>query len=166
MTGDTQGERDEAAVRRFVERTAMIFADWGFPRMSARVLMAIMSAEEPSLTAGDLADRLGVSPAAISGAVRYLIQLGLLVREPEHGSRRDRYRLPDNPWYTTMVTRDEVFKVIADVTAEGVDALGGAQTPAGGRVAEMGEFMRFMRGDLGGILERWEAARNRAELTD
>ncbi|TDD15507.1 MarR family transcriptional regulator [Nonomuraea diastatica] len=59
-----------------------MLADWGFPRISARVLLTMMSADEDSLTAGELGDRLGVSPSAISGAVRYLMQVGLLERRP------------------------------------------------------------------------------------
>ncbi|MFC7757661.1 GbsR/MarR family transcriptional regulator [Catellatospora bangladeshensis] len=79
---DAVAPRDEDAVRRSVEHMAMMLADMGFPRMPSRVLMTMMSAEETSLTAGDLADRLSVSPAAISGAVRYLMQMGFVVREP------------------------------------------------------------------------------------
>ena len=48
----------------------MIFTDWGFPRMPSRVLITLMAADEEALTAAELAGRLGVSPAAISGAVR------------------------------------------------------------------------------------------------
>ena len=62
--------RDEEAVRGFVERLALLFADWGFPRMAARVLFALMTAEAPGLTATELAQRLDASAAAISGAVR------------------------------------------------------------------------------------------------
>ena len=67
--------RDEEQVRSFVEQMAMFLTDWGFPRMPARVLMGLMAADEERLTAGELAKRLAVSPAAISGAVRYLQQL-------------------------------------------------------------------------------------------
>jgi DNA-binding transcriptional regulator GbsR (MarR family) len=91
--------RDEERVRAFVEQLALTFTDWGFPRMPSRVLVTLMSADEDALTAAELAERLDVSPAAISGAVRYLIHVGLLQRVPTPGSRRDRYRLPLDPWY-------------------------------------------------------------------
>src|SRR5262245_47418683 len=98
MVDRTPGPRDEEGVRQFVEHMAMMLTEWGFPRMPARVLGSMMTADEDSLTAADLAERLGVSPAAISGAVRYLTHIGLISRVPVAGSRRDRYRLPDNPW--------------------------------------------------------------------
>ena len=91
-------------VHLFVERMALTFAEVGFPRMAARVLFTVMSADDP-LTAAEIGERLGVSAAAVCGAVRYLTQFGMLVREPVKGSRRDRYRMPDNPWYEATVTK-------------------------------------------------------------
>jgi len=156
MPGRARGHRDEAAVRRFVEHTAMTLADWGFPRMPARVLMAMMSADEDALTAADLGERLGVSPAAISGAVRYLMQIGILVREPVPGSRRDRYRLPYDAWYEASATKGGLFKTLADLADDGAAALGGPATPSGARVAEMRDFFLFMQTELASLLDKWE----------
>ncbi len=156
---DEPPKRDEEAVSRFVERTAMVLADSGFPRMPARVLMAMMSADEDSLTAADLGERLGVSPAAISGAVRYLIQLGMLAREPSPGSRRDRYRLPDDTWYEASVTQEELLTTVANLADDGVTALGGPDTPSGARVAEMRDFYRFLRAELPALLDKWKASK-------
>lgn len=87
--------RDDAAVRRFVERFASILVESGIPRMPARVFAALLTTDSGSLTAAGLAEMLHVSPAAISGAVRYLSQVSLVTREREPGSRRDHYRLYD-----------------------------------------------------------------------
>jgi predicted transcriptional regulator len=163
MPDQARRPRDEEAVRRFVERMAMQLAEWGFPRMAARVLITMMSLDEPSLTAADLAARLEVSPAAISGAVRYLMQLGLLVREPAPGTRRDRYRLPDDPWYEASSVRRGMMKTLADLSDEGVAATGGPATPAGSRIAEMRNFYRFVEVDIDRVLARWQAFRQAAE---
>ena len=159
MADRARGRRDEEAVRRFVEHMAMTLADWGFPRMPARVLVALMSADEDGLTAAELAERLGVSPAAISGAVRYLLHIGILAREPVPGSRRDRYRLPDDAWYEASTAKGHLFKTVADLADEGVAALGGPATPSGARVTEMRDFFLFVQSELGALLERWEAAK-------
>ena len=151
--------RDEEAVRRFVEHMALTFGDWGFPRMPARVLFAIMSAEEDALTAGELGERLAVSPAAISGALRYLMQIGIVVREPAPGSRRDVYRLPHGAWYEASAAKSGLFKTIADLSAEGVRALGGPGTRAGGRVAQMRDFFAFMTSEMETVLADWRAAK-------
>jgi DNA-binding transcriptional ArsR family regulator len=152
-------KRDEEAVHRFVEHMALTMARFGFPRMPGRVLFTLLTAEEEGLTAGEIGKRLGVSPAAISGAVRYLMQVGLIIREPVRGSRRDRYRAPDNPWYEATVGRGHVYQEIADLASTGVDALGGPGTVSGARVAEMVDFFRFMQAEMADIYDHWRSSR-------
>jgi hypothetical protein len=41
--------------------------------------------------------------------------------------------------------------------------LGGQDTPAGERVAEMRDFFTFLRGQLPALLERWRASREEEE---
>lgn len=149
--------RDEEAVRRVVERIAALLADWGFPRMAGRVLLALMVADDESLTAADLGERLGVSPAAISGALRYLMQLHMVVREPVPGSRRDRYRMPDDVWYEAVLGEMPMFKVLYNMTEEAVEAIGGTSTPGGARMARMQEFCQFMQDEMPVLLDRWKA---------
>lgn len=152
-------ERDEQAVAQFVEAMAMTFADWGFPRMAARILLMLMTADEEALTAAELAERLGVSPPAISGAVRYLVQVGLLERRPVPGSRRDRYRVRDDAWYASSATKREAYKALADLADDGVRAVGGAGSPSGERVTEMREFFRFAHDEMVAIVEKWRRSR-------
>ena len=128
----------------FVEHLALVFTDWGFPRMPSRVLITLMAADEEALTAAELAERLEVSPAAISGAVRYLIHIGMLQRVPTPGSRRDRYRLPVDPWYESASLRDGYMSQVVSVSGEGVAALG-ADTAAGRRIARMRDFFMFVQ---------------------
>ncbi|NES15803.1 MULTISPECIES: GbsR/MarR family transcriptional regulator [Micromonospora] len=157
-TGNEPHRRDEEEVHLFVERMAMAFADVGFPRMAGRVLFTVMSADQP-LTAAEIGERLGVSAAAVSGAVRYLTQFGMLVREPVKGSRRDHYRMPDNPWYEATITKTGLYKNFIDIANGGVDALLGRTTPAGERVAEMRDFFLFVQEEIDALGERWRARR-------
>ncbi|MEU8084653.1 helix-turn-helix domain-containing protein [Micromonospora sp. NPDC049101] len=145
-------------VHLFVERMALTFAEVGFPRMAARVLFTVMSADDP-LTAAEIGDRLGVSAAAVSGAVRYLTQFGMLIREPVPRSRRDRYRMPDNPWYEGTITKTGIYKTFIDVAEGGLLALNGPETPAGERVAEMRDFFIFVQEEIESLGERWRARR-------
>lgn len=138
---------------------ARAWADWGFPRMPARILMTMMAADEPALTAAELGERLGVSPAAVSGAVRYLIQIGMIVREPVPGSRRDSYRLPNDAWYQASATKGGFFKILVDMTSDGLTAIGDADSPSAARIAEMRDFFAFMKEELGGLLDKWEQRR-------
>ncbi|WP_432902344.1 GbsR/MarR family transcriptional regulator [Micromonospora matsumotoense] len=157
MPDDRQSGHDDE-VHLFVERMAMAFADVGFPRMAARVLFAVMSADGP-MTAAQIGELLGVSAAAVSGAVRYLTQFGMLVREPVPRSRRDHYRLPDNPWYEGTITKTGLYKNFIDIADAGIDALGGTGTPGGERVAEMRDFFLFVQEEIDSLGERWRVRR-------
>src|ERR1700712_2445479 len=98
-------KRDERALNDVVERAASILAAAGFPKMPARVLMALTVTETGGLTAVELSEQLGVSAAAISGAVRYLQTVGIARRVSQSGSRRDRYELPEDAWYAALPTQ-------------------------------------------------------------
>lgn len=148
-------QRDEAAMRSFVENMASLLADWGFPRMAGRVVFTLMAADERSLSAGELAERLGVSPAAISGAVRYLTHLQMVAREPVPGSRRDRYRLVDDSWYEVTIAKMTLIKTLADAAGQGADAAGGPQTIAGARLAGMRDFYNWVQENMPGMLLQW-----------
>jgi DNA-binding transcriptional regulator GbsR (MarR family) len=76
-----------------------------------------------------------VSPAAVSGAVRYLIQVGMVVRGREPGARRDDYRLHDDVWYEIYAYRGEMLRRWEQAMAQGVELLG-TDRPAGRRRAD------------------------------
>jgi DNA-binding transcriptional regulator GbsR (MarR family) len=151
-------DRDEEAVARFVERLASAVSDAGIPRMPARVFSALLADDDGALTAADLADRLQVSPAAISGAVRYLAQVGMASREREPGSRRDIYRVHDDFWYEAIGNRDQILARWEKAMQEGLDVLG-RDTPAGLRLAESLAFLQFVQEEMPGMLARWRARR-------
>ncbi len=158
--GEPGGRVPDEAVAQFVERMAMALADRGFPRMPARVLTALMSTDQDALSAGEIGEMLGVSPAAVSGAVRFLTQLGLVVREPAPGQRRDRYRVPDDTWYQASVAKNNSLTRIAELADEGAVLVGGNATRAGRRLAEMGEFFRFVHTETAELVRRWRDSRD------
>lgn len=150
--------RDQEAVARFVERFAAVLTDAGVPRMPARVFAALLATDGGRMSAAELSAALQVSPAAVSGAVRYLIQVELLAREREPGSRRDRYAIRDDAWYEASLRRDAMLRRWVDELEAGLVALG-PETPAGHRLRESLDFMVFVREELPALLERWQRRR-------
>ena len=148
-------QRDAVAVRRFIEGFASLLNESGLPPMPARIFVALLAADSSRLTAAELADRLGVSPAAVSGGVRYLIQVGMVSREGEPGSRRHYYRVPDRVWPEYLRVRDQIVMRWASLMREGADVLG-IGTPAGERLAESAMFFDFVSKELPSMLSRWE----------
>jgi DNA-binding transcriptional regulator GbsR (MarR family) len=150
--------RDEHAVKRFIETFASALVDAGMPQMPSLVFAALLATDTEGLTATDMAERLQVSRAAISGAVNYLAQVGLIARERQPGTRRQRYVLKNPTWYEAVARREQVLNQWITTTRDGVQALG-PTTPAGQRLAESLAFFEFLSDELRGVLERWQQKR-------
>jgi predicted transcriptional regulator len=153
--------RDEQAIGQFIERFATVLGEAGFPPMAARVFVALLATDSGRLTVEGLAGMLGASPAAISGAVRYLSQLGLISREREPGSRRDVYRALDDPWAEVSARQDQALTRWASAAREGIGLLG-PDTPAGERMAESLDFITFLQAERPAMMARWQQRRRAA----
>jgi DNA-binding transcriptional regulator GbsR (MarR family) len=148
-------EVSDDGVRRFVERFGVLLTEAGMARTPARVFACVLAEDSGRLTAGELAERLHVSPAAISGAVRYLTQAGMLVRAREPGERRDHYAVHDDVWTEMYTSRMAMMRRWEQAVEEGVEAVG-ADRPAGRRLAETREFLAFIQAEIPGFVRRWE----------
>ncbi|MFR9798586.1 GbsR/MarR family transcriptional regulator [Streptomyces sp. MS06] len=160
MAEPETAERDPEAVSRFVERFAAQLVEAGLPRMPARVFSALLASDDGALTSAELGGQLKISPAAVSGAVRYLSQVHMLSREREPGSRRERYRVHGDQWYQALTNREAIIKRWEAALREGVSSLG-RETPAGRRLAETLAFFEFIERDVAEMMERWQAHRRR-----
>lgn len=147
-------ERESTPVERFVEQFALLLADAGLQRMPARVFGALIVTESGKLTATEIADTLRVSPAAVSGAVRYLVQVGLIVKRRDPGERRDHYEVTDDMWYEAYANRDKQMDQWARLMAEGVAAVG-PDTKAGWRLETSRQFFEFLRDQLPELMRKW-----------
>jgi DNA-binding transcriptional regulator GbsR (MarR family) len=156
--------RDAEAVSRFVESFAAQLVEAGLPRMPARVFAALLASDSGAMTSAELGEQLRISPAAVSGAVRYLAQVHMLSREREPGSRRERYRVHSDQWYEAITNREAVIKRWEDALREGVTSLGAA-TPAGRRLAETLAFFEFIEKDVAEMMERWRMHREKISGT-
>lgn len=149
---------DIEAVSRFVERFAADMTEAGMQRMASRVFAALLVDDDAVMTSAELALALQISPAAVSGAINYLAQVSMVSREREPGSRRDRYRLQNEVWYTAIADRDRFLTRWEDTLREGVRTVG-EDTPAGVRLAETAAFFEFLQDEMAGVMERWKTHR-------
>ncbi|NEA33762.1 MarR family transcriptional regulator [Streptomyces sp. SID13031] len=153
--------RDEEAVQRYAEQFGNTLAEQGWPRMSARAFAAILASEEGRLTAAELSERLKASPAAISGAVNYLLQLRLASREREPGSRRDVYVVQEDFWHQSMMSQDRGLSRWEDILRQMLPATGTA-TAANRRIRATIGFVEFIQEEVDGLSERW--VKRKAEI--
>ncbi|MFD3835974.1 GbsR/MarR family transcriptional regulator [Streptomyces sp. NPDC058642] len=158
MTETAGGGRNAEAVSKFVESFAAQLVEAGMQRMAARVFAALLSSDAGVMTSAELSEQLRISPAGVSGAVRYLAQTHMVAREREPGSRRERYRVQGDQWYEALTNREAVLKRWEAALRDGVASLG-AETPAGRRMAETLAFFEFLDGEVAAMMERWRAHR-------
>lgn len=152
--------RNETALSSAVEQSASLLTAAGFARMPSRVLMTLLVAES-GMTAAELAASLGASAAAISGAVRYLQNFGLIRRISTPGSRRDRYEMPEDAWYSTMTKNSPLYGALGGLAEQAAVAMGSPDSAATHRVTEMARFYRYLEHRMPAIIEEWEAERLR-----
>ncbi|MFD7430587.1 helix-turn-helix domain-containing protein [Streptomyces sp. NPDC059818] len=138
--------RDAEAVRAYEEIFTTALIQSGTPKMMARVMTCLYTADSGSLTASELVQRLQVSPASISKAVAFLDSQGLVRRERD-GRRRERYVVDDDIWYQSMISSARSTAQIVETARQGVGVLG-PDTPAGVRLENIARFLDFVTESL------------------
>ncbi|MFG3253767.1 GbsR/MarR family transcriptional regulator [Streptomyces sp. NPDC048172] len=156
--GDDAQREYEANASPFVERFAADLTEAGMQRMAARVFACLLASDDGALTSAELSERLQISPAAVSGAVRYLSQVRMVSRQRSPGSRREIYLLRQDVWFAAMTDREPLINRWTATLDSGVSSLG-EDTPGGRRLQETTDFLRFLQGELQGILKRWNEQR-------
>ena len=139
----------------FIERFAAMLIIAGFPPMPARVFVALLVTDSGRLSVAELVDLLQISPAAVSGAVRYLTGVGLVHKERVPGTRREYYRMPGDVWHQVMLLRNQALTRWAALLKEGMDLVG-AGSPAGRRMASHAGFFEFLAAEMPALMARWE----------
>jgi DNA-binding transcriptional regulator GbsR (MarR family) len=147
----------------FIERLGAALTSAGLARLPSRIFAAVLVDDDGRMTAAELAEALGVSPAAVSGAVKYLDGVGMVRRERERGSRRDVFVVDDEAWHDTLLQADNIYSPMIAALERGIEDLG-PDDPAQQRLRVSREFMRFILDELHGINSRWTTRRKELDL--
>jgi DNA-binding transcriptional regulator GbsR (MarR family) len=144
---------------RAVDRFAQTLELSGMPRMAARVFAYVLAEDSDRYTASQLAEGLRVSPAAVSGALRYLLDARLLFREREPGQRSDLYRVyDDDVWRAITSARIPLLEHFIEALDRAIELLK-PSSPGRRRMEETREFFRFTIREMTEMLDRWSAYR-------
>ena len=141
--------------RTFVERMGGVLTSAGLARLPSRIFAALLADPDGRMTAAEIAGALQVSPASVSGAVRYLDGVGMIRREREAGSRRDVFVVDDDAWRDTLLHADRVYAPMIAELDRALDAMP-ADDPARRRIAISREFMGFVTEEMGAMSQRWQ----------
>jgi DNA-binding transcriptional regulator GbsR (MarR family) len=142
----------------FVEGFALVLNRAGMQRMAARVFAALLAADKDGLTAKQIGAALGVSPAAVSGAVGYLTSTGLANRVREPGARVDHYAVDSTTWAEAIAMETDRLRELVGWLSKGAAAAPPDST-ARARMTETREFFEFLTIEMPKLVERWRASR-------
>ena len=145
-----------------VEQLGAALAEAGLPSLPSRIFAALLVDDDGRMTSSELTEVLGVSPASVSGAVKYLAHLQMVRRERERGSRREVYVVDDDAWHGLMLRRDHLYAPILRALQGAVDARGPG-APAYRRLMLTAEFLRFVDAEMVALAERWSEHRRAFE---
>ena len=157
--------QDSVRLHQAVDELTAVLTQSGFPRMAARVFAYALAEDSDRYTAADFAEGLGISPAAVSGAVRYLVSGRLLFKERAPGSRAELYRVYDeDAWSAILTARLPMLWMWEQAMRDAADLVG-RETRGGQRLAESEEFFGFLRNEFAHMLDRWKQYRRELDTT-
>jgi DNA-binding transcriptional regulator GbsR (MarR family) len=142
------------ATAEFVEGFALVLNRAGMQRMGSRVFAALLAADQDGLSAKEIGETLGVSPAAVSGAVTYLTGTGLAGRRRLPGARVDRFVVESTQWAEAIATETDRLRELSAWLGKGVAAVP-ADSPAHLRLSETQAFFEFLVVEMPKLVERW-----------
>jgi len=144
---------------RAVDRFAQTLELSGMPRMAARVFAYVLAEDSDRYTATQLAEGLQVSPGAVSGALRYLLDSRLLFREREPGNRSDLFRVyDDDVWRVIISARIPLIEHFVTALDPAIEMLAPGSRGRR-RMEETREFFRFTIRETTEMMERWSVYR-------
>ena len=160
-------DRPSPAARVFAEEAAGTFHAQGFPRMPARVLMALTTGPAAGVTADQLRERLGVSSAAISAALGYLQSVHFVRVRSVPGERKRLYTLAREDWYRAVLSRNGFYTEMARLCADALGDLADPADPADPqileRVTDMERFFTFLVDRFPPLLAEWERSQEKSQ---
>jgi DNA-binding MarR family transcriptional regulator len=140
------------------EQAAAMMTAAGMARMPARVMMALVGSPDEGYTAAELAERLGVSAAAVSGAVRYLQSMHIVQRLSRPGDRRDRYDLADHAFAGVVTGNSPLYARLAEMM-DRISADNAGAPISVARARESADFLRYLAERMPQLAAEWQAQR-------
>lgn len=101
--------------QEFIARWSRILASEGLPPVAGRLWAWLLICEPPDQTVDGIAEAIGASRGAISGAVRMLEPSGLILRSKHRGDRREHWRSAPDAMIRVLETKERQVRPSLDV---------------------------------------------------
>lgn len=110
--------------QQFVERWSAILATEGLPPVAGRLWAWLLVCDPEEQTVEQIAEEIGASRGAISGAVRMLEPSGLVVRTKKRGDRREYWRTSEDAVIHSIQAKHRANRPSLAALDAVIDALG------------------------------------------
>jgi len=142
--------------RQLVEEFGLLYEQMGVTRMAGRVSGYLLMCDPPVQSLTQIAEALGVSKAAVSGAARALLQFGVAELVGEPGQRGDFYRaLPGQ--MDSMLRLDHVRTLHALLDRGLASVADQDQTHSNyALMHDLRYFSVFLETEIPGVIARWQ----------
>lgn len=145
--------------RELIEEFGLLNEQMGGTRMAGRVAGWLLLSDPPVQSLTAIADGLGVSKAAVSGAARLLLQSRIIERVAEPGQRGDFYRaLPADPDGVLPLDHVRTLHRLMERSLRTVAGRDQSQSNYA-LMHDLLEFAAFIEAELPELLARWRERR-------
>ena len=148
---------EDDALWAFVDASgSWMSSSFGFPRMAGRVLGWLLVCSPAEQAAAQLAEALGASAGAISGATGMLVRAKLVDRLHVRGDRADRFRLRPESWDEQLGDQAQLREARA-LLAQGLAALADEPPARRARLEDLDDFYAWYQARIPQLHEEWQA---------
>ncbi|MGW6457078.1 transposase [Streptomyces sp. NPDC055078] len=158
---ESDGHHDSGAWSRkaFVEEIGLVWEAAGSGRMDGRVVAYLLITDVPYVSSAELARELGVSAGSVSLATRRLVEAGFIRRHPVPGKRSHYFRVDDDVWGSFLAGERRHLDRQGQLADQALALLGPEEEAPRRRLANMRDYMRWIRGSHHDLLAQWKAYR-------
>jgi DNA-binding transcriptional regulator GbsR (MarR family) len=142
--------------KHFIEDIGLFFEQMGLPRMSGRILGALLISDPPAQSITEIAQTLQASKSSVSIMARLLAEYGLIERVASPIPRRDYYRFKPGGWILYMRQWLELMAALHELTERGLALMDGQPAELQERLLEAHDLFSLIEERFPTLLEELE----------
>ena len=142
------------AQSRFIEEMGQFLGGYGMTPMAGRMWGWLLLCDPPEQTAAQIAEALGASRGAVSGAARILTTAGFIRRTTRRGDRREFFSSPPEAMDSMLANASVIYRQLRIISEHGLEAA--ADSPgAYARLQEFHDLMAFIEVEVPRVIDRF-----------
>ncbi len=146
----------EKKKQELVEKTGVLLEQFGFQRMTGRIMGYLILAEPPYKTFDDIREYLQASKSSVSTSLQLLVMQGLVTYFTLPGDRK-RYFKFNAETFLELFKRDMTRMVSARGMIEEFVSLRSNEQPAfNNALLRIAKFYEFMEREMPALIKKWE----------